>query len=276
MSNAYIHAKTLHQLETLVKDLPQSVLVSGPVGIGLKATVTYIADALKVKPVYVLPEKDEKVDLEKGVITVDVIRRLYATTKTVETGKRLIVIDYAERMSTQSQNAFLKLLEEPGINTHFILLTHSVAKALPTILSRVQIVEVQPISVDQSSSLLEDLKVTDAQKRAQLLFIAEGLPALMTRLAADDKAFESRVQIVRDARTYLQGSAYDRLKIALTYKDSREDALTVLSDAGKLLKGSIKNGQAKDVLRKIDAVLSAHERIEANGNIRLQLASVMF
>ena len=276
MSNAYIHAKTLHQLETLVKDLPQSVLVNGPVGIGLKATVTYIADALKVKPVYVLPEKDEKVDLEKGVITVDVIRRLYATTKTVETGKRLIVIDYAERMSTQSQNAFLKLLEEPGINTHFILLTHSVAKALPTILSRVQIVEVQPISVDQSSSLLEDLKVTDAQKRAQLLFIAEGLPALMTRLAADDKAFESRVQIVRDARTYLQGSAYDRLKIALTYKDSREDALTVLSDAGKLLKGSIKNGQAKDVLQKIDAVLSAHERIEANGNIRLQLASVMF
>ena len=276
MSNAYIHAKTLHQLETLVKDLPQSVLVSGPVGIGLKATVTYIADTLKVKSVYVLPEKDEKVDLEKGVITVDVIRRLYATTKTVETGKRLIVIDYAERMSTQSQNAFLKLLEEPGINTHFILLTHSVAKALPTILSRVQIVEVQPISVDQSSSLLEDLKVTDAQKRAQLLFIAEGLPALMTRLAADDKAFESRVQIVRDARTYLQGSAYDRLKIALTYKDSREDALTVLSDAGKLLKGSIKNGQAKDVLRKIDAVLSAHERIEANGNIRLQLASVMF
>ena len=276
MSNAYIHAKTLHQLETLVKDLPQSVLVSGPVGIGLKATVTYIADALRVKPVYVLPEKDDKVDLEKGVITFDVIRRLYATTKTVETGKRLIVIDYAERMSTQSQNAFLKLLEEPGINTHFILLTHSVAKALPTILSRVQIVEVQPISVDQSSSLLEDLKVTDAQKRAQLLFIAEGLPALMTRLAADDKAFESRVQIVRDARTYLQGSAYDRLKIALTYKDSREDALTVLSDAGKLLKGSIKNGQAKDVLQKIDAVLSAHERIEANGNIRLQLASVMF
>ena len=276
MSNAYIHAKTLHQLETLVKDLPQSVLVSGPVGIGLKATVTYIADTLKVKPVYVLPEKDEKVDLEKGVITVDVIRRLYATTKTVETGKRLIVIDYAERMSTQSQNAFLKLLEEPGINTHFILLTHSVAKALPTILSRVQIIEAQPISVDQSSSLLEDLKVTDAQKHAQLLFIAEGLPALMTRLAADDKAFESRVQIVRDARTYLQGSAYDRLKIALTYKDSREDALTVLSDAGKLLKGSIKNGQAKDVLQKIDAVLSAHERIEANGNIRLQLASVMF
>jgi len=276
MSNAYIHAKTLHQLEALVKDLPQSVLVSGPVGIGLKATVTYIADVLKVKPVYILPEKDEKVDLEKGVITVDVIRRLYATTKTVETGKRLIVIDYAERMSAQSQNAFLKLLEEPGINTHFILLTHSVAKALPTILSRVQVVEVQPISVDQSLSLLKDLGVTDAQKRAQLLFIAEGLPALMTQLAADDKAFESRVQIVRDARTYLQGSAYDRLKIALTYKDSREDALMVLSDAGKLLKGSIKNGQAKDVLRKIDAVLSAHERIEANGNIRLQLASVMF
>jgi len=274
MSNVYIHPKTQHQLDSLIADLPQSLLMTGPDGVGLKSTITYLTDAMHITPIYILPEKDEKVDLEKGVITVDIIRRLYAMTKTIETGTRMIVIDYAERMGVQAQNAFLKLLEEPGVNTHFILLTHNIAKLLPTIRSRVQLVEVNPITIEQSNALLEELKVTDAQKKAQLLFIAGGLPALQSRLAQDAKAFEARAQVVRDARTYLQGTAYDRLKIALSYKDSRETALVLLSDAGKLLQGSVKNGQGNDVIRKIEAILAVHERIEANGNIRLQLASV--
>jgi len=274
MSNVYIHPKTQHQLDSFVADLPQSLLMTGPYGVGLKSTVTYIADALRITPIYILPEKNEKVDVEKGVITVDIIRRLYAMTKTVETGTRLIVIDYAERMGVQSQNAFLKLLEEPGMNTHFILLTHNVSKLLPTIRSRVQLIDVNPVTIEQSTALLEELKVTDAQKKAQLLFIAGGLPAALTVLALDEKAFESRAQIVRDARTYLQGSTYDRLKIALAYKDGRDAALILLTDAGKLLQGSVKNGQGSDVIRKIEAVLAVHERIEANGNIRLQLASI--
>jgi len=274
MSNVYIHPKTQHQLDSIAADLPQSLLMTGPDGVGLKSTVTYLADALHIKPVYILPEKDEKVDLEKGVITVDIIRRLYAMTKTIETGTRMIVIDYAERMGVQSQNAFLKLLEEPGVNTHFILLTHNISKLLPTIRSRVQLVEVNPITVEQSNALLEALNVTDVQKKAQLSFIAGGLPALLSILADDQKAFDSRAQIVRDARTYLQGTPYDRLKIALAYKDSRENALTLLSDAGKLLQSSVKNGQGSDVIRKIEVILAVHERIETNGNIRLQLASV--
>ena len=275
MSDVYIHRSTQKQLDSYSHDLPQSLVFTGPQGVGLSACVTYVANLLKTKPIYILPEKDEKVDLEKGVITVDVIRRLYSMTKTIETGTRLVVIDYAERMGVQSQNAFLKLLEEPGVNTHFILLTHNVSRLLPTIQSRVQIVEVHPISTEQSGVLLADLKVNDATKRAQLLFIAAGLPAMMTLLAADDKAFEKRAQLIRDARTYLQGRVYDRLKIALAFKDDRQQALTMLLDAMKLLQGSLKTGQNPEQVKKISTLLKAYERIEANGNVRLQLASVI-
>ncbi len=273
MPSVYIHPSTRQQLESLAANLPQSLLIAGPPGVGLKSSITFIADTLHIKPIYIEPEKEDKVDLEKGIISVDMIRRLYGMTKTIETGTRFIIIDYAERMSIAAQNAFLKLLEEPGTNTHFALLTHTVSKLLPTVRSRLQLLEMQPVTPKQSNDLLAELKVSDTQKQAQLLFIAAGLPALMVFLAHDDKAFEARAQIVRDARMYLQGTVYERLKIALKYKETRVQALLMLSDAGKLLKSSIKNGQDRDVIKKIETLLKTYERIEANGNVRLQLAS---
>jgi DNA polymerase III delta prime subunit len=275
MPNVYINSRTQQHLDLIVRDLPQSMVFTGPEGIGLLSIVSYTANLVQAKPIYVLPEKDDKIDIEKGVITVDVIRRLYAMTKTIETGTRLIVIDYAERMGIQAQNAFLKLLEEPGVNTHFILLTHTISKLLPTIRSRVQITEVNPITIRQSEALLDELKVTHAQKRSQLLFIAAGLPAALTVLANDEKLFDTRAQVIRDARTYLQGDMYDRLKLALQYKDDRAGALTLLLDAMKLLQGSLKTGKNPEQVKKISVLLKTHDRIEANGNVRLQLASVM-
>jgi DNA polymerase III delta prime subunit len=275
MPNVYIHPQTKQRLDILVHDLPQSMVFTGPEGIGLSRAVSYVAELVHSKPIYVLPEKDDKIDIEKGIITVDVIRRLYVMTKTIETATRLIVIDYAERMGTQAQNAFLKLLEEPGANTHFILLTHAVSKLLPTVRSRVQTIEITPITAAQSQTLLDELKVTDVTRRSQLLFVAAGLPAHLTVLASDELAFEARAHIIRDARTYLQGTMYDRLKLSLAYKDNRQGSLVLLLDAMNLLQVALKNGNNQDQVIKISVLLNIRERIEANGNVRLQLASVM-
>ena len=269
-----MHPATKVRLDSLLLDLPQSLLLSGKPGVGLLTIASDLAADLKTPAHIVLPEKDEKVDIEKGVISVDSIRRLYQMTKTIETGRRIIIIDYTERMGTQAQNAFLKLLEEPGKNTHFILLTHEVSKLLPTIRSRAQHLEIQPATLAQSENVLDELKVTDTKKRSQLLFIASGLPAELHRLTSDDTYFDKRVQVVRDAREFLQGSAYDRLKLAQVYKDNRPQALLLLSDALRLLKTNVSEGKS-ELLPSIDALLKTYERIEANGNIRLQLASAM-
>ena len=275
MSKVFIHPSTIAQLDILSRDIPQSLLFAGPEGVGLKASIFYLANKIQATPVFILPEKDEKIDIEKGVITVDIIRRLYGMTKTIETKTRLIVIDYAERMGLQAQNAFLKLLEEPGHNTHFILLTHSPSQLLSTIRSRVQLIDIRPITTEQSVELLDLVGVTDLKKRSQLSFIASGLPALLTSLAADDTLFESRAQIVRDARQYLQGTMYQRLRLALQYKDDRVKALMMTTDAMRLLKQSVDDSQAHEVIRKLNVLLKVSERIEANGNVRLQLAAAM-
>ena len=274
MANIHLHPATRAQIEVLGKDLPQSLLISGQVGVGLAIVAKHIATEVGALPQIVLPEKDEKVDLEKGTISVDIIRRLYAATKTVESGKRVIIIDYAERMGTQAQNAFLKLLEEPGRNTYFMLLTHEPGRLLPTIRSRTQQLDVRPVTKEQSEEVLDGLKVFDAKKRSQLLFMASGLPAELHRLVADEKYFENRAQIVRDAQQFLKGSPYERLVLAQQYKESRGQALLLLDDAMKLLQKNIAGGRT-DLIVKIDELLKAYERIATNGNVRLQLAAVM-
>ena len=274
MSKIQIHPTSQARLDTMLADLPQSLIISGPEGIGLTAITDYIGSKLSTPVQTLLPEKDEKVDIEKGTITVDSVRRLYDMTKTIETDRRIIVIDYAERMAATAQNAFLKLLEEPSLRTHFILLSHDPSRFLPTILSRAQRFELQPIIAEQSNELLDELKVYDVQKRSQLLFMASGLPAKLTRLVTNDAYFATQVQIVRDARQFLQGSVYDRLVIAQSYKDDRFGALTMITNALKLVESNVAQGKS-ELLPAIDSLLKAYGRIEANGNVRLQLAAAM-
>jgi DNA polymerase-3 subunit delta' len=271
----FIHPDTQRSLDVFMRDAPHAVILTGRAGVGLATIATNFAKQSKNILYTVLPEKDEKIDLEKGTITVQSIRRLYDLTKTIEPNGRIIVIDYAERMGTPAQNAFLKLLEEPVEGTRFLLLTHQPGLLLPTILSRSQQLTVRPVSTEGSNELLDALKVFDATKRAQLLFIANGLPAELSRLVADDAYFTARASIVKDARQFVTGTAYDRLLLANKYKSDRTGALTMLSDAAKMLQKTLADGGVESTLRAVTRVELIHKRITEQGNIRLQLSSAL-
>ncbi len=258
-----------------IADMPQSVLVTGESGAGLSTAAKYISELLGIKPNIILPEKDEKIDLEKGIISIDIIRKILEDTKTKLKGRRLIIIDYAERMTQQAQNAFLKLLEEPGDDIHFILVSSSTSKLLPTILSRVKKIEIKPITNQQSEELIIKLGVTDKTKQAQLLFMASGLPAEITRLIQDENYFANASNMIRDAREALQAKLYQKLLIAQKYKEDRQLALKMVFYMAKILKHSIETNPQTDTIKRVDTVLKAYERIEANGNIRLCLAQMM-
>lgn len=270
-----IHLQSQQLLEATLKQKPHALLLTGAPGVGLTTVAREYTASMGSPVLTVLPEKDEKVNIEKGTITVDSIRRLYDTTRTIEPHGRVIIIDYAERMAPAAQNAFLKLLEEPSEGTRFILLTHQPALLLRTITSRAQQVALKPITSQQSAALLDELSVTDQTKRAQLLFIAEGLPAELTRLAQDETAFEARASLVKDARSLVTGSAYNRLLLAKKHKDSREDALTLIGDAMKLLQRTIAASGDIASLRMLTRLEHVHKRLTEQGNVRLQLSATV-
>lgn len=271
----FVQPESARILEATMKHTPHALLLTGPYGVGLATIAHSLHEASESEVITVLPEKDEKIDIEKGTITIQSIRRLYDLTRTVQPKGRIVIIDYAERMATPAQNAFLKLLEEPSEGTRFILLAHQPDLLLPTILSRSQRVDLRPITKDQSNTFLDELGVRDATKRTQLLFIAEGLPAELSRLVADEAYFTKRASLVKDARSFASGTTYDRLLIARKYKDSRPDALTLLEDAMKLLRMTLAATGDASSLRTLRRFEVLHTRISEQGNVRLQLSAAI-
>ena len=261
----FIHPATQKTLEGIGHAKPHAVLITGPIGLGLQTLARYTSDAMEAVFLPVVPQD--------GALNVETVRSLYDVTKVRSRQLRCIVLDGADTMSHQAQNALLKLLEEPTDNTCFILLAHEPDVLLPTIRSRVQRIDALPITTDQTESLLDALQCTDATKRTQVRFIAEGLPALMTRLVTDEAQFDARAAIVKDARTYLQGTPYERLVIAHRYAAKREDALTLVLDAMKLLERSIGSSNQTSVITSLQQLQTIHERLTQNGSVKLQLTA---
>ena len=77
-------------------------------------------------------------------ISVDQARQAvdFVQLSTYRAGRRVVLIEPAEALNTASANALLKVLEEPPINTVFILVSHQFRQLLPTILSRCHKLEV--------------------------------------------------------------------------------------------------------------------------------------
>lgn len=72
-----------------------------------------------------------------------------------EGGKRVFVVEAAEAMRDESQNALLKTLEEPPGFVHLILLSSEPAALLETIVSRCQPVDFAPLPADAVEAELQ-------------------------------------------------------------------------------------------------------------------------
>lgn len=269
----YVHKKTMALLDAAWASDAHGILLVGEGGVGAATVVKSQVKDSDATVLWVRPEKDDVVDEVKGTISIAQIRALNNTLRSIDTKGRIVVIDCAEKMAEPAQNAFLKLLEEPPAYVRFVIIAHSDRRLLPTIRSRVQRIDVLPVSLQQSEVLLGELSVTDPTKKAQLLFIAKGLPAELTRLVADEEYFTKRASIVKDARVFISAPVFDRLKVAHSYKDSRESALLLLSDSVKQLRAAAVQSGSAVALQRTDSLMHAYDVILQNGNVRLQLAA---
>jgi DNA polymerase-3 subunit delta' len=79
-----------------------------------------------------------------------------ASYRPFEADERVFVIEAAEQMRDESQNALLKTLEEPPAYVHLILLTAEPAMLLETIASRCQPIDFAPLPIEAVEAALDD------------------------------------------------------------------------------------------------------------------------
>lgn len=274
MREPLLHHSSRRFIMLLANNLPQSLLLGGPQGIGLLTTAKYLANSHLAT---ILSPRDAKgnQDEYRGTITIDMIRGLYQQTRTRHTSKHVVVIDNADRMSRGGQSAFLKLLEEPGSSIHFILTSHDTQQLLPTIRSRVQHINLRPLSTLQSSEFLQTLEVNDPIKRTRLEFMASGLPAEMKRLVDNDAYFESRTSIMGDARDFLLSDTYQKLLIVHKYRTNRDNTLRLIDSAISILRHTIGSKPQPALIQQLNRLVLASEHIRVNYSVQLQLMQLV-
>lgn len=76
-------------------------------------------------------------------LKIDMIREIASQVIRLGSASLMVCIYDFETAKSDSQNTLLKTLEESGQSTQFILVTSDVTGVLPTILSRVQIVQLE-------------------------------------------------------------------------------------------------------------------------------------
>ena len=79
--------------------------------------------------------------------------------------KRVFIIDEAETMRTETWDTLLKILEEPPLFTHFILLSDRPQLLQPTIRSRCQTFTFLPLSTVEVERVLREKDVEEKQAR---------------------------------------------------------------------------------------------------------------
>jgi DNA polymerase-3 subunit delta' len=118
-------------------------------------------------------------------ISIDQVRELedFAAMTSFRDGARVVLVDPAETLSVPAANALLKMLEEPGGRTWFLLVTHRPDSLPATVRSRCRLVTVPaPGTAEQQAWLAAETGMAPAEA-GRLLAFSGGAPLHARHLA---------------------------------------------------------------------------------------------
>ena len=141
--------------------------------------------------------------------------------------KVVVVVD-ADLMNPNSQNRFLKTLEEPSSDSVIILVTAHPEALLPTVRSRCQALAFGPLSTDQVSGFLENRRALDGKRARVLAAMAQGSLGRAEAIASGD-VLEERDGLVAGFARVLGGDLADVLAVAEEYSKGRDQARDALN-----------------------------------------------
>jgi DNA polymerase-3 subunit delta' len=171
----------------------------------------------------------------KRVLQVDQMRLIEreANYRPYEGKARLFLIEDAHKLNEQSENALLKILEEPPPTSHIVLLTSRPGMLLPTIHSRCQLVRFSPLSAQEIETHLLQNKLASAADARIRAKVARGS---LGRAIADE--FDDYLEMRQAMLKVLQALAIsdDRIQLLRSaeefndarHKDEYETRLDIL------------------------------------------------
>ncbi len=132
-------------------------------------------------------------------------------------GRRVAVIDDADCLSRDAQAALLKMLEEPGREVIFILITAFPGALLETVRSRSVALGFAFLSEEEMEPMAKDIA---EKRRGPYLSLAEGRPGALIRMMEDEHLFTKLKKEREDFEQLTKGDFTD--KLSFSDKEARE------------------------------------------------------
>lgn len=212
---------------------------------------------------------------------------------------KIYLINEAEKMTPQAQNAILKTLEEPPAYAVILLLTANVNSLLPTILSRCVVLNMKPVADELVKKyLMEQLQIPDYKAEVCVAF-ARGNVGRAKALASSED-FENIKAEALSLLKYIQdmdlGEIIDAVKRVTEYKVEIQDYLDLCAvwyrdvllfkatnDVNHLifreeiqaLRRTAQQSSYEGIERIIRGLDSARRRLDANVNFELVMELLM-
>ena len=163
-------------------------------------------------------------------ISVDQIREVQRAVALApfEGRTRAVIIDPADKLSEEAQNAFLKTLEEPPPSAVFVLIATRGDALLPTVRSRCALIEFGLVSTAEIEEALRDRGIEE--ERARLLArLSNGRPEWALAMVDDASRLEKRSEALEQARALASMPMGDLMdlgeRLAQQFRRDREAVL---------------------------------------------------
>ena len=234
-------------IKALTKDhLSHSYIFEGPYGVGKKTFARKLAKAILCEsrdedkacdrcqschmveagthPDIIIIEKDTKVTKVDN-IRENIVREM--EIKPYQSNHKIIIVNAADTINIQGQNAMLKTIEEPPKYGIVILVCENLASMLPTIKSRCITVRFNPLSKEKMNAYLQDKGIGEGERQVYAK-LSEGSIGVINDILQDENYIELRKQSI----SYLErlGKAnllqlYDLVKEITDQKENIEQIL---------------------------------------------------
>lgn len=261
----------------------QSYIFSGPDKVGKFLVAEEFAEALasgsSLDIRVVEPEREEKDGVTKEkMIPVESIRelRIFLSSYPSRGRFRIGIVRDAHRLTESSQNALLKMLEDPVDSAILILTTHESGRILGTVRSRCQVISFEPVAEDVITIGMQELFPSGTA--VEPFFFSLGRPGLPISAARDVKGFEKKKVLLR--QLFRLGSLPVSDRLALSEQLGKNVPLGIelcewyLLGAREQLR---KGGEAITVREKLlfldrmSATLATLKATQANGRLAFDI-----
>lgn len=188
----------------------------------------------------------------------------------IENSDRTVLIENADRMTPQAQNALLKSLEEPSPGTYFVLTAERRAALLPTILSRAALYYLPPWPNDK---LLQTLLAGDAQSNEAQAAIKGAGGSIGKAMALLNNPEIARLHQLSEQAVQVLLSNGDPVSLSQEMRNERENAQLLFTLIEEKLP---KQANLKQLGSALEKVARARELMQSNVSWQSAIDTILF